>query len=143
MFNPFFANNGPFKFEQILKELNLENDKNVKDLSIIDIKDLLSSDLNEVTFFHSQKYKLAANNTKASFCITTENLQNELPKSCKPIIVDNVFISTSLITAKFYPDSINDDFDTTVKDINKTEFKDKVKYGKNLLIGQNVSILTQ
>ena len=79
MDNPFFKNNGPFKFIDILKELNLENDKNYQDQNITDIKDLQKSKLNEITFFHSKKYKIAANNTKASFCITTKNLQNELP----------------------------------------------------------------
>ena len=140
MVNPFFKNNGPFKFNEILKELSIKNDQINEDINIIDIKDLQNSKSNEITFFHTKKYKSVANDTKASFCITTEILKNELPKNCIPIIVDNVLVSTSIITAKFYPDSINDDFDTTVKDINKTEFKDKVKYGKNLLIGQNVSI---
>ena len=78
--------------------------------------------------------------TKASYCITTKNLQIELPKNCIPIIVDNVLVSTSMIAAKFYPDSINDDFDNTVNEINKTEFNNNVKYGRNVLIGQNVSI---
>jgi UDP-3-O-[3-hydroxymyristoyl] glucosamine N-acyltransferase len=114
--------------------------KLIKIKILIDIKDLQNSKLNEITFFHSKKYKTVANNTKASFCITTENLKNELPKECIPIIVENVLVSTSLITAKFYPNSINDDFDNTVNDINKTEFNNNVKYGKNVLIGQNVSI---
>ena len=130
MDNPFFKNNGPFKFGDILKELKLENYENNPDLNIIDIKDLLNSKKNEITFFHSKKYKTIANNTKASFCITTKNLQNELPKNCIPIIVDNVLVSTSLITAKFYPNSINDDFDNTVSDINKTEFK-KIEGNRN------------
>ena len=140
MSNPFFKNNGPFKFNYILKELNLNVDESNKDLNITDIKDLQNSKFEEITFFHSKKYKKAANTTKASFCITTKSLQNELPKSCIPIIVDNVLISTSLITAKFYPNSIDDDFDNTVNDINKTQFNNNVKYGKNVLIGQNVSI---
>ena len=140
MDNPFFKNNGPFKFREILSDLSLVNDQNNQDQNIIDIKDLQNSKSNEITFFHSKKYKTVANNTKASFCITTENLKNELPRECIPIIVDNVLVSTSLITAKFYPNSINDDFDTTVSDINKTEFNNNVKYGKNVLIGQNVSI---
>ena len=46
-----------------------------------DIKDLQNSKSNEITFFHSKKYKTIANKTKASFCITTENLKNELPKN--------------------------------------------------------------
>jgi UDP-3-O-[3-hydroxymyristoyl] glucosamine N-acyltransferase len=140
MVNPFFKNSGPFKFRDILKDLSLENDTNNQDQNITDIKDLQNAKLNEITFFHSKKYKEVAKNTKASFCITTKNLQNELPKSCIPIVVDNVLVSTSLVTAKFYPDSINDDFDETVEEINDTRFNDKVKFGKNVLIGQNVSL---
>ena len=136
----FFKNNGPYKFSQILSELNIKPDEVNNDLNVIDIKDLQNSKSEEITFFHSNKYKIAANNTKASFCITTKNLKNELPKKCIPIIVDNVLVSTSIITAKFYPDSINDNFDSTVNDINETEFNNKVKYGKNVLIGQNISI---
>ena len=77
---------------------------------------------------------------KLSVILNELNLKNELPKKCTPIIVDNVLASTSIITAKFYPESIYDDFDLTVDDINKTEFNNKVKNGKNVLIGKNVSI---
>jgi len=140
MDNPFFNNNGPFKFRDILKDLNLKNYENNHDQNIIDIKDLKNSNSNEITFFHSKKYKVAANNTKASFCITTKSLENELPKDCIPIIVDNVLVSTSMVTAKFYPDSISDDFDETVEEINSTKFSDKVKFGKNVLLGKNISI---
>ena len=140
MVNPFFKNNGPFTLSEILKDLNLKTNEINEDFNIIDIQDLQNSQTNELTFFHSKKYKSIANNTKASICITTKNLKDELPKSCKTIIVDNVLVSTSIITAKFYPDSINDDFDKTVEEINITKFNDKVKFGKNVLIGHNVSI---
>ena len=46
---------------------------------------------------------------------------------------------TPLITSKFYPTSINDEFDSTVKLIDDTKYKNKVKFGKNVLIGENVS----
>jgi UDP-3-O-[3-hydroxymyristoyl] glucosamine N-acyltransferase len=140
MQNPFFKNYGPFEISDILSFLNLENKETYQDQKVMDIKDLFTSKPNEITFFHSKKYKDIAKNTKASFCITTENLKNELNESCKPIIVSNVLVSTSLVTAKFYPESINDDFDDTVNEIKFTEFKDKVKFGKNVLIGKNVSI---
>ena len=126
MVNPFFKNTGPFKLNEILKDLNLNPDQINEDLYITDIQDLQNSQSNQLTFFHSKKYKSIANTTKASFCITTKNLQNELPKNCKTIIVDNVLVSTSIITAKFYPDSINDDFDGTVEEINSTKFNKKV-----------------
>ena len=80
------------------------------------------------------------NNTKASFCITTKNLINELPSSCIPLIVENVLVATSSITSKFYPSSIHDNFDKSAMDINETKFKNKVTFGKNVLIGDNVSI---
>ena len=47
----------------------------------------------------------------------TYSLKNELPKNCKPLIVKNVLISTSIVTSKFYPDSVNDNFDNEVKGI--------------------------
>ena len=49
-------------------------------------------------------------------------------------------IATAKITKVFYPDSVTDNFDSTVQDISKTSFKKKVKFGKNVLIGKNVKI---
>ena len=54
--------------------------------------------------------------------------------------MNNVLVSTASITKIFYPDSINDDFDNSVKEISKTMFKNIVKYGHNVLIGDNVVI---
>ena len=138
--HPFFKNKGPFKVSDLLTTLNLNNVDIDKDQNIIDIKDLSTSNINEITFFHSKKYKDYAINTKASFCLTTENLKNELPKNCKPIVVDNVLVSTSKITAKFYPDSINDNFDDTIREINDTEFNNKIQFGRNVLVGENVKL---
>ena len=140
MQNPFFKNHGPFKVLDILNSLNLKTEDTYLDQHIIDIKDLFMSNTNEITFFHSKKYNEIAKNTKASFCITTDNLKNELHKNCKPIIVNNVLVATSLVTAKFYPESINDNFDDTVNKIENTKFKETVKFGKNVLIGKNVTL---
>ena len=140
MVNPFFKNTGPFKVFEILNLLNLDTKQVNSDIIINDIKDLSNSNENDITFFHSKKYKSIANNTKALFCITTENLKNDLPNNCTPIVVENVLIATSKVTTKFYPNSIDDNFDITAKDIIETNFKDKVKFGKNVLIGNNVTI---
>ena len=140
MINPFFKNYGPFKISDILQLINLDDLKISNDQKITDVKDLFTSEKNDITFFHSKKYKDIAKKTKASFCITTESLKNELPKNCKPLIVTNVLFSTSKVTSKFYPSSINDNFDFTAQDIIETKFKDKVKFGKNVLIGDNVTL---
>ena len=139
MSNPFFKNQGPFDIFEILKLLDI-NSNNFEKIKVYDVKDLLSSSNNDLTFFHSKKYKKAANITKASFCITTDSLKNELPKNCEPLIVKNVLVSTSIITSKFYPDSINDNFDDEVTDIAELDNKDKITFGKNVLVGKNVMI---
>ena len=140
MINPFFKNKGPFKIERLLKLLNHDNKQNFNNHKILDIKDLISATENDITFFHSKKYEALATKTKALFCITTNNLSKILPANCKKIIVNNVLIATAKITETFYPNSITDDFDFDVKDIKKTLFKTKVKFGKNVLIGKNVKI---
>ena len=102
MTNPFFKNYGPITIKDIYKVLKIKKD---------------------IAFFHSNKYKFQASITKAGACITTKNLQHILPSKCEKIIVENVLISTAKVTEILYPDSINDDFDTTVKEISKTKFK--------------------
>ena len=139
MSNPFFKNFGPFKILDLLNLLNISHTSNIPTVDVHDIKDLQNATQKDLTFFHSKKYKDSANQTKASFCITTNNLKNELPLNCTPLIVDNVLVSTSLVAAKFYPNSINDNFDKTAIDIKETKFKKTIQFGKNVLIGKNVS----
>ena len=116
MFNPFFTNSGPFNILEILKILKIEL-KIEKNHLVKDIKDLFSAEKDCITFFHSKKYLEIAKKTKASYCITVQNLKDYLPKNCTPIVVENVLISTSLVTQKFYPDSIEDEYDASAVDI--------------------------
>ena len=120
----------------MLKISDVENKFNLKNDKVSDIKNLDSAKKNDITFFHSSKYSEIASNTKASYCITSENLSGILPIKCKKIIVNNVLISTAKIAKSFYPTSVNDHFDPYVKDINKTIYRKKVLFGKNVLIGK-------
>ena len=140
MINPFFKNKGPFTISKILKLSKVGSWRKSDKTKISDIKDLVTANKNDITFFHSKKYETLASKTKASFCITTAELSSLLPILCNKIIVNNVLISTAKITELFYPDSVTDDFDSKVNDINKTQLKKKVKFGKNVLIGKNVKI---
>ena len=140
MINPFFENKGPFEINKLLKLSCIVNKDNLKKFKVIDIKDLATAKNNEITFFHSKKYEYLASKTKALFCITTEYLSKILPNNCNKIIVDNVLISTAMVTKIFYPNSVVDDFDFNVKEIEKSVHKKKVKFGKNVLIGKNVKI---
>ncbi|MBD1165209.1 UDP-3-O-(3-hydroxymyristoyl)glucosamine N-acyltransferase [Pelagibacterales bacterium SAG-MED13] len=125
---------------RLLDKINIENKENFKSDKIYNVADLTSATNKDLTFFHSKKYSEIASKTKASYCVTLDNLSHFLPNSCKKIIVKNVLLTISKITKEFYPKSITDDFDETVKDISKTSFKTKVKFGKNVLVGKNVKI---
>ncbi len=140
MINLFFKNKGPFNIKEILRNISLNNNENNFDSEILDIKDLVSATDKDITFFHSKKYETVASSTKASYCITTKNLSSRLPKSCKPIEVNNVLVSTAIITQMFYPDSVTDDFDAQTINIEKTSFNESVSHGQNVLIGKNVKI---
>jgi UDP-3-O-[3-hydroxymyristoyl] glucosamine N-acyltransferase len=138
--HPFFINNGPFRINDILNDLKLNNINNLENDLVKDVKDLQSAEINDLTFFHSKKYHSQASKTKASYCITVKNLTHYLPNYCRPICVDNVLLAISQITSKFYPDSINDEFDNSVKKIEELDTYSDVKYGYNVLVGENVQI---
>ena len=140
MINPFFQNRGPLKIDKILNSIRAENNFENLDSEISDIKDLVAASSNEISFFHSKKYESVAFTTKAGYCLTTNKLSNILPKTCKPIKVDNVLVSTAMVTSMFYPDAISDDFDIDTLNIEKTSFNNSVNHGQNILIGKNVKI---
>ena len=139
MINPFFKNTGPHNINYLLKSINL-NIYNFPDDKINDIKDLSTSKKYEITFLNSKKYIELAKITKASYCITTENFTSILPNTCKAIISNKVLLHTAQITKIFYPDSVTDKLDISVKDINEIKLNNEVKFGKNVLIGEGVKI---
>ena len=141
MSNPFFFKNESISLKEISSLLNVDIPITDTQFKVKDIKDLASANKDCISFFHSKKYSDIAKITKASYCLTQENLKDYLPISCKPIIVQNVLISTAILTEKFYPDSIEDEFDETVNEINEKDF-DNIKHGKNVLVGKNVKIGT-
>ena len=140
MSHPFFKNHGPFKINDLLKDLQLNDLDIIDNNAIHDIRDLQTADENHLTFFHSKKYHLQASKTKARYCITYKSLAQYLPDNCKSICVDNVLSIISQITSRFYPDAINDNFDSTVKKIENLNLNNDIKYGQNILIGENVKI---
>ena len=140
MNNPFFKNHGPLKILDILKDQKLSEKINFKNDLVYDIGDLNSAKEGHLTFFHKKIYHSMASKTKATYCLTLKNLSSYLPDSCKVILVENVLLALSKITSKFYPDSINDDFDNSVKKIEDLKFENNINHGQNVLIGSNVII---
>ena len=113
--NIFFKSKGPFKLNILFP--NLSNTKtNIKDIKTLD-----NAEKSDLTFFDSLHYKDLAEKTKASCCITKENLKKYLPQSCEAICVKSVLFELAKVTFKFYPNTDIDYSDDSLKKPNKTK----------------------
>ncbi len=132
--NIFFQRKGPFKINEIFKDITLESD-----VLISDINTLKNSSDKELSFFDSILYKDHANITKSKFCITTEKFKKYLPSSCKPIIVNNVLFELARVLSIFYEFAHIDYPDQTLAAPEKSNYLN-VKFGNNVLIGSNAKL---
>ena len=107
MLNPFFKNVGPFYIEKLLDKANIDNKENFKKDKIYNVSDLVSASNKDLTFFHSKNYSELASKTKASYCVTLDNLAQFLPSSCKKIIVQNVLLTIKVETLFCLQNKIN------------------------------------
>jgi len=137
--NLFFKKRNKIYFYDLLKKLKIKN-KNYKNFLINDIKSLDKAKRNDISFFHSLKYKDSLKTTKSNFVITTSHLSDHLPKSKVKLIVNNVLLSVAKITEYFYPNSLNDQFDSKIINIDKKKKYETIKFGLNVLLGENVKI---
>ena len=140
--NFFFKNKGPFSIKKIVEtcgdNAHSEKDSNIKIYNIID---LFRAKENDITFLNSIKYKEKSLKSEATACITNKDLAKYLPKNCLKILVDNVLLAAAKVSKLFYPESDFDHLDKTL--ILSEKVKDKyvhVKFGKNVLIGDNIKI---
>jgi len=130
----FFKINKSFSISKIFPNLKLEKKAIIKNIKTLD-----KSSKFDLTFFDSSKYKSSASSTKASYCITTEELKNFLPSSTKKIIVKNVLYELAKLLKVLYPTSDIDYPDLNLKTASKNKYK-HVKFGNNVLVGKNVKI---
>jgi UDP-3-O-[3-hydroxymyristoyl] glucosamine N-acyltransferase len=94
---------------------------------------------NDLTFFDSIKYKIFAEKTKASVCITTLKLEKCLPRNVMRVIVKNVLPVLALALKNIYPYADTDYPDLSLKKVKAKNYK-SVKFGNNVLVGKNVKI---
>ena len=131
--NIFFKSKGPFKLNTLFP------DQSNSKTNVINIKTLDKAEKTDLTFFDSLNYKYSAKKTKASSCITKENLKKYLPQSCEAICVKSVIFELAKVTSKFYPNADLDYPDNSLKIAKKSKFPG-VKFGNNVLVGKNVKI---
>ena len=138
--NPFFNKRKKTYLNDVLKILNIKSKNTYKNVLINDIQNLDQAVKNDVTFFHTSKYKDLLKITKSNFVITTSQLSHLLPKSKIKLIVDNVLISVAKITEFIYPNSLNDQFENKFINIDNSKIYKNVKFGLNVIVGENVKI---
>ena len=132
------SNNFFFKKKIYISDL-FPREKFKKKIKLNNIRSLGEATKLDLTFYDSKKYKSLANQTKARYCITTENLSKDLPKSIEKIIVKKVLVELARVSKIMYPFSDLDYPDFSLKKPAKSKFK-TVKFGNNVLIGKNVKI---
>tara|TARA_Y100000741_G_scaffold305581_1_gene247867 strand:- start:1050 stop:2036 length:987 start_codon:yes stop_codon:yes gene_type:complete len=139
-FNPFFIKRKKTFLFDILNILKIKNKKKYKNISIKDVKNLDQASKNDISFFHTLKYKEILEFTKSNYIITTANLEKYLPKAKNGLIVSNVLIDIAKVTEFFYPNSVNDLFEENVVSLKTKSSYKKVNFGSNVIIGENVKI---
>ena len=135
--NKFFEKRSNVLLSDIHNLLKLNKIK--KKIILNDIKDLKSANSNDISFFHNSKYLQFLKKTKAKYVVTDKKHSNIVKSYCEPLLVDNVLKSVSIITNFFYPNSLKDGVDFTLKIPNKNKYKN-INYGFNVLFGKNVKI---
>ena len=110
-----------------------------KKIKLNSIKPLGIASKLDLSFYDSKRYENLAKNTKASCCITTESLSNDLPSAVQKIIVQKVLVELARVSKIMYPSSDVDFPDFSLKKPSQLKYK-SVKFGNNVLIGKNVKI---
>jgi len=128
-----------FKKNQLKLNAIFLNNNFKKNIIIENVRPLATAKNKDLTFFDSIKYKSEALQTKASYCLTTNELKKFLPPSIHSITVKNVLFELAIVLKKIYPLADIDYPDLTVKKPQKNKFK-FVKFGNNVLVGKNVKI---
>tara|TARA_Y100000591_G_scaffold331685_1_gene366406 strand:- start:2974 stop:3942 length:969 start_codon:yes stop_codon:yes gene_type:complete len=134
MKNIIFFKKKSFKLSKLFPKTKFS-----KDIIVNDVKPLYTAKDNNLTFFDNIKYKSSAEKTKASYCITLENLAKYLPNKTEKIIVKNVLSELSRVLKIIYPSADIDYPDLSLKKPSLQKFR-YVKFGNNVLIGKNVKI---
>ena len=129
--NIFFKKKN-IKIDKIFPNIKLD-----KKFVVDSVKPLINATSKDITFFDSIKYKEDLSKTRAKICITSNKLENLIPKRVHKIVVKNVLFELARVISLIYPYADIDYPDLTLKAPQKGKHK-KVKFGNNVLIGRNV-----
>jgi len=118
------------EIKKTLIEKNIIVQSEIQDLEIFEgINSISNANSNEITFLNNYNHENGINKSQAKACIVNKKNKNLLPKSCKPIFVDDTYKSFALISNLFYSKRVSNGI---ISDLSFIE--------KNSNIGNNVEI---
>lgn len=90
------------EIKNLLEKNSLDINSQISDSEIFtNIKSILNSSQNDLSFFANNKYLNELKKTKAKACLIEEKFIQYLPKSCFPIIVKEPYLALALISNLF------------------------------------------
>ena len=141
--------------KNILEKNSLEVKSYISlDETFTNIKSIINSSHEDLTFFSNIKYLQYLKNTKAKACFIKEEFVNYLPTKCKPIIVKEPYLALALVTNIFSNEffisngkiskntqiNIRSKIDTNVQINAFTIIDENTEINKNVYIGSNCNI---
>jgi UDP-3-O-[3-hydroxymyristoyl] glucosamine N-acyltransferase len=119
-----------------LKDNNIDLKSELSDDELFDnFKSISKSTENDLTFFNKNISNIFIINTKAKACIINEDNKYLLPKSTKPIVVNDVYKVFSYLTNFFTEEIVSTGIISSLSSINRD-----VKLGNNIQIDPFVTI---
>ncbi len=138
--NIIFHKKKKIKINDILSVLKLKKVSSIYNKVINDIKPLDLAKKNDITFFHSIKYKKILNKAKSKYILISSKHANLVSSKNNLIIVKNVLVSLAQITNLLYPESLDDNTDINLSLLKSNNKYKNLMFGHNVLIGKNVQL---
>ena len=138
--NNTFHKKKKIKINDILAFLKIKKVSSIHNKTINDVKPLDLAKKNDISFFHSIKYKKILNKTKSKYILISSKHSNLVSRKNNLIIVKNVLVSLAQITNLLYPESLNDNTDINLSLLKSNNKYKNLIFGNNVLIGKNVQL---
>ena len=122
----FFEKSGPYTLKKLSDHISgkLDSLKN-SEIIIKGIASLKNAKSNEISFFSNLTYKKDLQESNAGACIINNDYADLAPKGMPLLLCDDPYMGFALISQKFYPQEMNVNYLTKIKNDFSKETLDK------------------
>ena len=139
--NRFFEKSGPYKLKELSDIIKGKiSSSNFEDILIDDISSLNLANSKSISFFSNLSFSEELKNSSAGACIIKEEHKNFASEGMPLIFVEDPYLGFALISQKFYPKELNQDYLSGVKDGQESGVSKTAVIGKNSVIEKGAVI---